>query len=470
MRTSSVPGMTALSLLSAVVFGWGMLPPLAEAVSPAPDGGYPGGNTAEGQNALLTLSTGAYNAAIGFGSLQSNAVGSLNSAVGAGTLLNNTGDQNTATGAAALFHNTTGAFNTANGAFALLSNTTGSPNSGFGWGAMRSNTMGSYNTGIGYAALYSNTTGNLNTATGDGALYTNTNGSDNTAIGTDALYSNGVGDDNTAVGFQALLSNTGSFNTASGAGTLFNNTGGSWNTADGNGALYHNTTGNYNTAIGFKALFSLTSGTFNIGIGENAGLNLMSGGNNIYIGNAVTAVDGESNTIRIGSDMTATYVSGISGQTAAGGAAVFVGPDGKLGTSTSSKRFKEDIQPMAKASEALFALKPVTFHYKKELDPAGISQFGLIAEEVEKVNRDLVVRDKDGKAYTVRYDQINAMLLNEFLKEHQAFVEEKRQVMEQGQTIAQLQKQIAALTGVVQKMNVRLQLRKAPLRRVAEKQ
>ena len=141
--------------------------------------------------------------------------------------------------------------------------------------------------------------------------------------------------------------------------------------------------------------------------------------NNIDIGANVDGVAGESNTIRIGNtDITDTFISGISGTTVASGAAVLVDSNGHLGTVTSSKRFKDNIKPMDKASEALLALKPVTFRYKKEIDPAGISQFGLVAEEVEKVNPDLVVRDQEGTPYTVRYEAVNAMLLNEFLKEH----------------------------------------------------
>ena len=140
----------------------------------------------------------------------------------------------------------------------------------------------------------------------------------------------------------------------------------------------------------------------------------------------------------------------------AGGTTVVVVPNGQLGTMPSSKRFKEDIQPMDKASEALFSLKPVAFRYKKEIDPTGLAQFGLVAEDVERVNRDLVVRDKEGKPYSVRYDQVNAMLLNEFLKEHKAFVEERGKVQEQGVTIARLEQQVAALTAGLQKVSVQL--------------
>src|SRR5216110_1165756 len=117
---------------------------------------------------------------------------------------------------------------------------------------------------------------------------------------------------------------------------------------------------------------------------------------------------------------------------------VVVNGSGRLGTVASSQRFKDDIKPMDKASEAILALKPVTFHYKKEVDPDGIPQFGLVAEQVEKVDPDLVARDEEGKVYTVRYEAVNAMLLNEFLKEHKAFVEEHRKVDKLEATVAGL--------------------------------
>jgi hypothetical protein len=154
-------------------------------------------------------------------------------------------------------------------------------------------------------------------------------------------------------------------------------------------------------------------------VGFAAGNSTTTGNDNIYIGSQVFGAADENNTIRIGANQTACYVAGILGQTASGGIPVFVTTGGLLGTLTSSARFKTDIKPMGDTSEALFALKPVSFRYKREIDPAETSQLGLVAEDVEKVTPDLVVRDKEGKPYTVRYDQVNAMLLNEFLKEHQ---------------------------------------------------
>jgi hypothetical protein len=328
----------------------------AQAVSPPPDGGYAGGNTAEGTNALLSRTTGTYNTAIGIYSLLSLSDGSFCTGVGAGALLANTASENTATGAAALLSNTTGSENTANGGF---------------------------------------------------ALFNNTEGGANTAIGNEALLNNSIGSDNTASGRQALINNTtGGSNTAIGESCLFNNIDGGVNTAIGIQALQNNTHGSNNTAIGRNALGGSASGNFNIGLGSNAGVNVTSASNVICIGADGNNIDN------------ACYIGQIFGATSSGSTAVFINSNGRLGTMTSSRRFKEEIEPMEQASEALFALKPVTFRYKKEFDPVRTPQFGLVAEQVEKVNPDLVVRDKEGKAYSVRYEQINAMLLNEFLKEH----------------------------------------------------
>jgi hypothetical protein len=221
------------------------------------------------------------------------------------------------------------------------------------------------------------------------------------------------------------------------------------NTAEGTNALLSLTTGDNNTANGFHALYSNTTGSGNTALGYTAGSNLTTGGDNICIGNDGVADDAA--VIRIGrSFIAATYIAGISGKTISGGAAVFVNSEGKLGTSTSSARFKDDIKPMGKASEALFALKPVTFYYKKEIDPRGIPQFGLVAEDVEKVNPELVVRDAGGKVNTVRYEQINTMLLNEFLKEH-------RTVQGLKATLGQQQKEIATLIAHIKEQDAKIQ-------------
>jgi hypothetical protein len=369
--------------LIPLVLAWFALSPTVRAVVPAPDGGYPNQNTAEGEDALFSLTTGINNTAIGFQALHDNT----------------TGNQNTANGDAALTNNTIGYGNTANGEAALFSNQ-----------------IGSYNTAIGLDALFSNT-GDNNTATGVGALGMNTTGINNTASGFQALELNTAGDNNTAIGFNALFSNT---------------------------------TGDKNTAVGNNALLGNTTGSFNIAVGNAAGGNLTTGINNIDIGNS--GVAGETKTIRIGKQgtQTATFIAGISGVSVPAGVGVIVGTDGKLGTVVSSARFKEAIKPMDKASEAIFALKPATFRYKKELDPDCLPQFGLVAEDVEKVNPDLIARDDEGKPYTVRYEAVNAMLLNEFLKEH-------RTVQQQGARIAEQQKQIEALTAMVQEQATQIQ-------------
>jgi hypothetical protein len=242
-------------------------------------------------------------------------------------------------------------------------------------------------------------------------------------------------------------------NTATGDYALFSLTTGTRNTAIGFQALNTNTTGGKNTAIGFFALQDNTTGKNNIALGYTAGT-FTTGDNNIHIGNVGAQ---ESDTIRIGTVngrgirdfQRNTYIAGISGVTIAAGVPVMIDADGHLGSTTSSERFKDEVKPMDKASEAILALKPVTFHYKKELDPDGIPQFGLVAEQVEKVRPDLVARDKEGRPYTVRYEAVNAMLLNEFLKEHKT-------VQEQGETIARLQKQIEALTVGLEKVNAQL--------------
>ena len=372
----------------------------AQAVVPPPDGGYANENTAEGQNALLSLTTGTDNTAIGFN---------------------------------ALINNTTGSTNTATGSLALNSNTTALAN-----------------TAVGYQALYSNTSGGGDNAFGFGALSSNISGIRNLAVGSGALGSLTSGDLNVAVG---------------------------------NIALFQGVTVNFNTALGRRALFR-SQGDQNVGLGFFAGGNLNDGGNNIYVGNVgPVPIGSESNTIRIGMQKattvtvgnppfetylmpahTATFIAGITG-TAVTGRPVMINANGKLGTPPSSARFKNGIKPMDKASEAILALKPVSFRYKKEIDAEGILQFGLVAEDVEKVNPDLVARDEQGKAYTVRYEAVNAMLLNEFLKEHRQVQEQeatitqlKSTVAKQEATAAHQQKEIEALTAGLQKVSAQIQM------------
>ena len=539
------------------------------AISPPPDGCYPGFTTAEGCNALQSLTTGLGNTGVGWYSLFANSTGSYNTAIGAGALDLNNADNNTATGAVALLLNTTGIQNTANGALALYSNSVGSGNIALGYqagaalttgnnniaignigAAGESNTirigdsaihaatflagisamspaapnqavlvnpatgqlgstdtsgfgvvstdpgntavgdqLGESNTGTGFRALFSDTTGVGNTAlalalqnndsggyndaVGAFALFSNIDGSFNNAFGDTALSLNIHASENTAIGDLALANNdsTGNgkakFNTAVGAQALFTNTDGDSNNAIGFYALGFNTTGilnqaigvsalgnndigSANTAVGDSALSQNVNGSFNTVIGYFAGASV-EGNDNIYIG--ATSADGvtsESATIRIGDPNSCDGVLSSPASAAKSRAAECRSSslgDGKLGTLTSSGRFKHNIQPMDKASESILALKPVTFRYKKEVDPNNIPQFGLIAEDVEKVNPDLVVRDKDKKPYSVRYEQVNAMLLNEFLKEHRK--------------VEQLEKQIEALTAGLQKVIAQLELNKA---------
>jgi hypothetical protein len=316
--------------------------PKAQAVVPAPDGGYPGGNTAEGQTALFSLTTGGFNTAIGYLSLRGNTLGNFNTGVGAGTLLANTGVENTATGAGALLGNTAGAFNTANGALALFSNN-----------------MGESNTAAGVFALFSNTTGHGNTAFGQSALR-------------------------------------------------------------------ENSTGGGNTAIGSAAGLSIT------------------GAGNVCIGQGVFGVAGVHNT---------TWIRNVYPSVATT-RAVYVDSDGKLGTLASSRRFKDEIKAMDKTSEAILVLKPVTFRYKQEIDSSRAPQFGLVAEDVAKVNPDLVLRDEKGEIFTVRYEAVNAMLLNEFLKEHRKVEDLKNDFRA---TVSRHQKEIAALTATVKEQAAQIQ-------------
>jgi hypothetical protein len=390
--------LSILMILSLTYFG---VLPKAEAVSPPPDGGYPGGNTAEGQSALLSLTSGNYNTAVGFLSLLSTTTNSFNTAIGAGALLANTADQNTATGAGALLSNTAGVNNTANGAFALFSNTSGFNNSALGGGALQSNTIGFANTATGVGALLTNTSGNDNTADGLFALYFNTTGSENTAIGENALEQNTVGNTNTAIG---------------------------------EGALFQNTTGSGNVACGFLA------------------------GNQVSAANNVIAIGHD------GADVSnTTWVGNIYGVSTQSGttAPVVVSDGGQLGTVASSQRFKKDITTMEKASQSILSLRPVTFHYKS--DANNTPHFGLIAEEVAKVNPALVLPDKEGKPYTVRYDAVNAMLLNEFLKEH-------RRVQELEANAARQENEIKALIAGLQKVTAQLEVSKPPRQTVSNNQ
>jgi len=404
-------------LIPLVLVCFALSAPIALSVTPPPDGGYPNLNTAEGDFALFSLTTGTENTALGF---------------------------------KVLFNNTTGFLNTAAGRFALLTNTIGQENTAMGASALKLNTTGGWNVAIGRSALFANTTGSFNNALGFNAMSSNTTGIENTAIGDCGLMANTTGHDNQSLGQAALINNT---------------------------------SGMFNVALGSFAVAGNTTGKLNVGLGFETGFNLTTGNNNIDIANH--GVAGESNTIRIGRPVavtavgpvafplpahTATYIAGIYDTTLAKGLVVKVDSTGHLGTVGSSERFKDAIKPMDKASEAILALKPVTFHYKKELDPEGIPQFGLVAEQVEKVNPDLVARDEKGQVYTVRYEAVNAMLLNEFLKEHRTVQEQKATIAQLKLDFAEQQKQIEALTAGLQKVSAQVELDKPAPRVVADNQ
>jgi uncharacterized coiled-coil protein SlyX len=355
-----------------------------------------------------------------------------------------------------------GSLNTADGANALSSVTTGAANSAFGWFSLLSNAEGTFNTAAGAATLLFNTANN-NTAVGGAALLFNTTGTANTAVGAGAMVNNIDGLEHTAVGFQALNANTtGNDNAAFGLFALLNNVDGSSNTALGTAALLSNVSGDNNQAIGRGAL-RFNEGSGNIAIGREAGATPPQAGqynNTILLGIAgdADALDPDGRA----------YIGNVRGVTVANGDGinVLIDSTGQLGTSNSSRRFKKDIKPMDQTSEAILALKPVTFHYKNQdtKKAENTPQFGLIAEDVAEVNPDLVVCDADGKPFTVRYDAVNAMLLNEFLKEHKKVEEQQANIAQlnskmanQAAIIAQQQKGMEVLTAQLKEQAAQIQ-------------
>jgi Chaperone of endosialidase len=416
----------------------------------APETALPGFNTADGDHTLFSLTNGVANTAVGWYSLKSLTTGSFNTGMGAGTLVLNSGNENTGTGAAALLLNSTGTRNTANGTRALLSNTSGSSNTAIGDSALSNNTADA-NTAIGDSALLNNTTGGTlgtpngfdvgpNTAVGAFALGSNTISSANTAVGYQALGSITTGfmdtdlGASTAVGFEALANATGGsdFNSAFGYQALFWNTTGFQNTAIGTQAMFSNDVGYNNVAIGDRAMINNTAGRGNIALGFGAGFNI-TGNNNVCIG-----LSGESSVNN------STYIANINTTaqpivTGVDGVTVDL-MTGRLGHGVSSRRYKEDIKPMDKASEALFALKPVMFRYKKQIDPTQGLDYGLIAEDVARLAPELAIPNGKGEIENVRYQAINAMLLNEFLKVHKRVEEQAREMQEQKSTISELRK------------------------------
>jgi Chaperone of endosialidase len=458
--------------LALVCFG---LSPTAKAQlpPPPPDGGYPGANTAEGDDALLNLTSGLANTAVGNGALRDNTTGGFNVAVGSRALASNTtGSFNMAIGTEALTDNNAN-FNLAIGFRVGFMNTTGNHLTGIGAAALRNNTTAGFNTAIGADAMRENTTGEDNTAIGADALSSNVDGADNTAIGSAALLENTTSSENTAVGNGALSSTTADSNTAVGFSAMTSASGGNvdFNTAVGWNALV-STTANANVAIGDLALENDTSGFFNTAIGAATGINQTTGNNNIYIGQGSFGVPGESNTCYIQEIYTNIQpVVGVNPDF------VTVNTSGKLGRANiSSRRYKHDIKPMDKASEKLYELKPVSFRYNKQYDATQTIAFGLIAEDVDQVYPDLVGRNPDGQPESVRYEQINAMLLNEFLKEHKKVEEQQAAITELKSTVAQQQKgmevltaQLKEQTAQIQKVSAQIEMSK-PIQKVAANQ
>ena len=357
MSRSSLRLVFLFTPLAFVCFG---LSPVVRAVSPAPDGFYPGSNTAEGQDAL--------------------------------------------------FHFTNGGFNTAIGSHALYADTTASSN-----------------TAVGSFVMALHSSGNQNVTVGQGAL-ANNSGSGNVAVGFKALRGGGMPD-----------------------APVNNQTAVDFNEALGYEALFYQIGSQYNSGFGWRALFNNRTGGSNTAMGHEAGYNV-TGNGNVDIGAGVEGVVGENNTTRIRNIGTTPLNTGRF---------VHVDANGKLGYVVSSERYKDDIKPMDKTSEALFALKPVTFRYKGDIDPSHAKMFGLIAEEVAEVNPDLVVRNAKGEVDTIRFDSLNAMLLNELLKENRKLqrieVIAAQQKKDFEATIAQREKQIKSLTASLRDQATQIQ-------------
>jgi len=447
-------------------------------------------NSAFGSGALFANTTGSLNAAFGRLALFSNTINGPNTAFGAGALQHNndpanaanasrnsafgfnalnantTGSSNDAFGNGALISNATGCCNDAFGSFALGANTTGIFNAAFGNGALSSNTSASDNSAFGAGALNANTTGSFNSASGFQALQLNTTASNNTATGYFALNHNSTGEGNTANGAGALGFNTTAWdNTAIGTIALQNNATGAQNTAIGSTALLRNTTGCCNTAVGFQALQNITAGQNNIAIGNGAGSTLQAGDNNIYIGNAGPSSSSESLTIRIGQfGNTSVFIEGIRDSPIQGVPVLTSGATGQLGVAASSRRFKENIQDMGNATDGLFRLRPVSFYYKAA-DNTGPRQlqYGLIAEEVADVYPELVANDRDGKPFTIRYQLLGAMLLNELQKQRRLIEKQRlankhqqRENSKQRQFVTEQQSTIARQQAQIQDLAARL--------------
>ena len=420
--------------------------PIAQA-APAPNtpdpGGKPVSNTADGQNALLSITTGIHNSAFGFDALLSNSISKFNTAVGSVALLSDNGttagegDQNTAVGTGALLSNTTGGSNTAIGAFALLFNIDGFGHTAVGSGALENNNASglfSSNTAVGVSALLTSTTGGANVAVGEGALIGVETGSANTAIGALAGFSYNA--DETS-------------NICIGAGT--------------SGSVGDNNTiriGDNLPSGGIDVIDAGPAANFILmGTGLNTGgisIGTLIGFGNASIANGLSTTTGASSC----------NIGGIFNQTPpAGSHAVVVGPNNQLADATlSSRRFKKDIAPIDKMSEGILALRPVTFHWKT--DNTNEPEFGLVAEEVAQVNLDWITRNPQGEISGVRYETIPILLLNEFLKEHKKVEEQQANIAELKSTVGVLTAQLKEQAAQIQKVSAQLEAGK-PATKVA---
>jgi hypothetical protein len=416
------------------------------------------GNTASGFAALDQNTTGYSNTADGAGALFADSSGYYNTSVGTLSMFRTTtGKGNAAFGGLALFSNTTGSYNLASGSYALLGNTTGSNNTGVGISTLYFNTTGSNNTASGINALTRNTVGNYNTGSGAYALYSNTTGTGNVGIGAGALYNSYnatsfTGSNyNVAVGYLALFHNT----TPNAAGN---------NTAVGYYSLYNNAAVN-NSAFGASALSQATTGNGNTAVGTNAGYNLTSGSYNTYIGyqNPGTNAATSNYVTQIGvfaspgagapAYTPTTFIAGISTSVVTG-AAVYVTASGQLGVLASAERYKTDIASLGPTSDKLAQLRPVSFHLKSE--PNGAVQYGLIAEEVNKVYPELVIRDKEGNIQGVRYDELAPMLLNEMQKERTTIAAQATEIQSLEAQNLETRKALAELNDLKNELNAAL--------------
>ena len=374
------------------------------------NGGY--NNTADGYQAIYSNTTGAYNTAVGTWALAGATTASYNTALGAKALFGNTsGAGNTAVGSTALFYNSTGSANTATGNMALFFNMGGSYNSGSGSGALYSNTTGSYNTASGYEVLHGNVTGGYNTGIGSDALYANTTGGYNTASGSLALFENTTGLSNTALGYQALQVNK---------------------------------IGSNNVAVGANAL-SAIEGSNNTALGINAGRLTTAGSGDIYLGHPGFK-GGESQVMRLGHTQTKTFIAGIAGAPLSG-ATVVIKPSGQLGVVASSARFKKDIEPLADAADKLAQLRPVSFRYKTE---PNATHYGLIAEEVDKAMPELVVRDEESRPYSVQYQELIPLLLQQWKAQRAENLRERELIAHQSAQLRHQARELAALRKTVE--------------------